>query len=146
VTPQNKAAQFPALFDLACRSVQGGGTSDHRQKIWNRHWPFAFFPYTFRRLAITDLDEVANESDQRLLRGVAAQFLMGGMMGALFVSVIILTDALGIEAMIAGTAFPITTLIIFCAGPMLYCAFGAAITGSLFLVSDGVPDRRVSAS
>jgi hypothetical protein len=86
------------------------------------------------------------KSDQRLLRGVAAQFLMGGMMGALFVSVIILTDVLGIEAMIAGTAFPITTLIIFCAGPMLYCAFGAAITGFLFLVSDGVPDQRESGS
>ena len=86
------------------------------------------------------------KSDQRLLRGVAAQFLMGGMMGALFVSVIILTHVLGIEAMIAGTAFPITTLIIFCAGPMLYCAFGAAITGFLFLVSDGVPDQRESGS
>jgi hypothetical protein len=45
------------------------------------------------------------KSDQRLLRGVAAQLLMGGMMSALFVSVIILTDVLGIEAMICRHRF-----------------------------------------
>jgi hypothetical protein len=86
------------------------------------------------------------KSDQRLLRGVAAQFLMGGMMGALFVCLIILIDVRRIEAMIAGTAFPVTTLVILCAGPMLYCAFGAAITGVLFLVSEGFPDEQDPAS
>jgi hypothetical protein len=82
------------------------------------------------------------QSDQRLLRGVIAQFLMGATMGAVLVGLIVLTDVSRIEAMIAGTAFPVTTLVIFCAGAMLYCAFGAAITGFLFLVSDGVPDER----
>jgi hypothetical protein len=36
--------------------------------------------------------------------------------------------------------------VIFCVGPVLYFAFGAAITGFLFLVSDGVPDERDPAS
>jgi hypothetical protein len=85
------------------------------------------------------------KSDIRLLRGVAAQFLMGGVMGALFAGVILLANLWRI-ALIADTQFPLATLIIFCAGSVLYFAFGAGITGFLFLVSDGFPDERDPAS
>lgn len=77
-----------------------------------------------------------------MLRAVAAQFAMGATMGALLVGVVVLTDAGGVGAAIAGTAFPGTTLAIVCIAPVLYFAFGAAITGFLFLVSDGVADER----
>jgi hypothetical protein len=81
-------------------------------------------------------------SDHRLLRAVAAQFLMGGIMGALFVGAILLTDIFNVGATIAASPFPMTTLVIICVGPVLYFAFGAAITGFLFLVADGVPDEN----
>lgn len=65
---------------------------------------------------------------------------MGAIMGVLFVGVVYLANLCDIEATIAGAAFPMTTLIVFCAAPVLYFAFGAAITGFLFLVSDGNQD------
>jgi hypothetical protein len=86
------------------------------------------------------------KADYRLLRGVAGQFVMGAVLGALFVGVIILADMQGVGAAIAAANFPLATLAIFCVGPVLYFAFGAAITGFLFLVSDGVPDERDPAS
>jgi hypothetical protein len=86
------------------------------------------------------------KSDIRSLRGVAAQVLMGGAMGALFAGVILLANLWRIDALIAETQFPLATLIIFCAGSVLYFAFGAGITGFLLLVSDGFPDERDPAS
>jgi hypothetical protein len=81
-------------------------------------------------------------SDYRLLRGVAVQFLMGGIMGALFVGVILLTDIGDVGEAIVDAGLPTATLVILCIGPVLYFAFGAAITGFLFLVSDGVPEQK----
>jgi hypothetical protein len=81
------------------------------------------------------------EADIRLLRATAGQFLMGAMMGALFVGVIMLANAKIVAAIVDGSPFPIATTVIVFAGPMLYFAFGAAITGFLFLVSENAPDE-----
>jgi uncharacterized integral membrane protein len=81
------------------------------------------------------------QSDLRLLRAVAGQFLMGAIMGALFVGAIMLVNVEIVAAIINGSAFPIATTAVIFAGPMLYFAFGAGITGFLFLVSDGIPDE-----
>ena len=81
------------------------------------------------------------QSDQRLLRGVIAQFLMGATMGAVLVGLIVLTDVSAIQHR-TGTEDDQGRHGESRAGAMLYCAFGAAITGFLFLVSDGVPDER----
>src|SRR5258707_7654635 len=78
----------------------------------------------------------AMESDIRLLRAMAGQFLMGAIMGALFVGVIIFANVEIVAAIIDSSAFPLATMIVIFAGPMLYFAFGAGITGILFLVSD----------
>jgi predicted alpha/beta superfamily hydrolase len=45
------------------------------------------------------------KSDYRLLRGVAGQFVIGAILGALFVGLIILTDVQGIGAAIAAATF-----------------------------------------
>ena len=81
------------------------------------------------------------ESDIRLLRAMAGQFLMGAIMGALFVGAIMLVNVEIVAAIIDGSAFPIATTAVIFAGPMLYFAFGAGITGFLFLVSDDVSDE-----
>jgi hypothetical protein len=81
------------------------------------------------------------EADIRLLRAMAGQFLMGAMMGALFVGVIMLANVKIVAAIVDGSPFPIATTVIVFAGPMLYFAFGAAITGFLFLVSENGPDE-----
>ena len=80
------------------------------------------------------------QSDLRLLRAVAGHFLMGAIMGALFVGVIMLANVELVAAIINGSTFPVATTAVIFAGPMLYFAFGTGITGFLFLVSEGVPD------
>ena len=63
------------------------------------------------------------QSDLRLLRAVAGQFLMGAIMGALFVGAIMLVNVEIVAAIINGSAFPIATTAVIFAGPMLYLAF-----------------------
>lgn len=76
------------------------------------------------------------QTDLHLLRAVAGQFLMGAMIGALFIGVLVISDARGIATMAAATTYPEITMAIISAGSILYFAFGAAITGFIFLVSD----------
>ena len=54
---------------------------------------------------------------------------MGAIMGALFVGAIMLVNVEIVAAIINGSAFPIATTAVIFAGPMLYFAFGAGITG-----------------
>jgi hypothetical protein len=81
-------------------------------------------------------------SDYRLLRAVAAQSGMGAILGALFFGVMLFADMFGIRTAIFGAEFPLTTLLIFGVVVASHFAFGAAITGFLFLISDGVPDEK----
>lgn len=76
------------------------------------------------------------ETDLHLLRAVAGQFLMGAMLGALFIGVLMAVDARGIMTMVSAATYPQVTMAIISAGSILYFAFGAAITGFIFLVSD----------
>ena len=84
--------------------------------------------------------------DVRLLRGIAAHGLMGAVIGTLFMGILLLTDMFGLRAMIASAELPLTTLIIFGVVLVTHFAFGAGITGFLFMIADGAPDNNDRAS
>jgi len=76
------------------------------------------------------------ESDYRLLRAVAGQFLMGALMGVFLVVVVVSSDAGAIATMIAGGSYPQMTMAVLAGGLILNFAFGAAITGFVLHVSE----------
>jgi hypothetical protein len=78
----------------------------------------------------------ASEMDRRLLRQLAGNLGMGAALGAAFALSLLLTDAHGISAAIAGSEAPLIMRVIFVVGLAAHFGFCAALTAFLMLVSE----------
>ncbi len=81
-------------------------------------------------------------SDHQLLRAVAVHSAMGAVLGTIFFAAMLIADMFGIRGMIANAELPLTTCVISGIVIISHFAFGAGLTGFLFVLSEGVPNKK----
>lgn len=81
-------------------------------------------------------------TDHRLLRILSLHGLMGAALGGLFFAALLIFNILHVRDVVQNNASPWTTTIILFVGCCTNFAFGAAITGFHFAITDDNPDRR----
>jgi len=76
-------------------------------------------------------------SERELFRHVALQFMMGAVLGALFMTALLVLNIQSLSDLVLHSTNPIAVSLILLCGASGYFAFGAAITGFHFVIMDG---------
>jgi hypothetical protein len=75
-------------------------------------------------------------SDQQLLHNLMLNLLIGAVAGAVICTALLLLNAHDIASMLQHSTSPIVATVILITGASMYFAFGAAITGFHFAITD----------
>ena len=76
-------------------------------------------------------------SDQELFENLVLNLMMGATLGAVFIIALLFLDAHDISNLLRHSTYPIAATTILVAAPLIYFAFGAALTGAHFAIRDG---------
>ena len=75
-------------------------------------------------------------SDQELFENLVFNLTMGATLGAVFIMALLFLNPHDISHLLHHSTSPIVTTVILIAAPLMYFAFGAALTGLHFAIRD----------